>query len=77
MPDSLNYVFDFFGILEVIAPQIFILTIIHDTREFEDVQVLGDVRLCGLKEVFDVVDTFFTVQENFHDMKAGGMRQGF
>jgi hypothetical protein len=65
--------FDFGRILQKIATQILVLAIIHNSTVFEDVEMLGDVRLGGFEEVFDVIHTSFTAQQHFHNVKSEGM----
>ncbi|MGB7297369.1 MAG: hypothetical protein WBC70_17465 [Candidatus Aminicenantales bacterium] len=76
LPDILDYSSYFFGALQEITPQIATLMKIDDIRVFQNIQMLGNIGLGDIKEVFDVVDALLAVNQLLHDEDADRVGQG-
>jgi hypothetical protein len=76
-PYNFDQLFDFFGIVQKVTAQISILVEIRDPCIAQHDQMLRYVWLGNIKKIPDVVDACFAFEQDFDDVKADGMREGF
>jgi hypothetical protein len=76
LPDIPDQIFYFLGVLQEITSQIAPLMKIDDIRVFQDIQMLGNIGLADVKEIFDVIDASLAIDQLFHDENADGVGQG-